>query len=331
MRFQYIEYLIGLAAIPLVVFLFWWTLRWKKKTIKKIGDEKLVRQLISNYSPFHFQLKFLLLAVGLAAIIVAAANLQKPGEMEQVQRKGVDVVIAMDVSKSMLADDIKPNRLERARQMVYKLMDQLPDDRIALVLFAGRAYMQMPLTTDHSAARMFVQQAGPDVVPAQGTVITDALRMSNTAFNSKERKFKSIILITDGEDHDPNAVQLAQQLAEDGVMINAVGIGSPDGAPIMDPVTNDYKKDQAGNTVISKLNEQELQQLAAATKGVYIRLADTEAAVTAMKKQLGTIEQTSMEDSAFKNFKNYFPWFLGLAIFLLVLEFFFPERNWKTK
>ncbi|MBO9564522.1 MAG: VWA domain-containing protein [Niastella sp.] len=331
LRFQYIEYLIGLAAIPLVVFLFWWTLRWKKKTIKKIGDEKLVRQLISNYSPFHFQLKFLLLAVGLAAIIVAAANLQKPGEMEQVQRKGVDVVIAMDVSKSMLADDIKPNRLERARQMVYKLMDQLPDDRIALVLFAGRAYMQMPLTTDHSAARMFVQQAGPDVVPAQGTVITDALRMSNTAFNSKERKFKSIILITDGEDHDPNAVQLAQQLAEDGVMINAVGIGSPDGAPIMDPVTNDYKKDQAGNTVISKLNEQELQQLAAATKGVYIRLADTEAAVTAMKKQLGTIEQTSMEDSAFKNFKNYFPWFLGLAIFLLVLEFFFPERNWKTK
>lgn len=329
-RFQYIEYLIGLAAIPLVVFLFWWTLRWKKKTIKKIGDEKLVRQLISNYSPFHFQLKFLLLAVGLAAIIVAAANLQKPGEMEQVQRKGVDVVIAMDVSKSMLADDIKPNRLERARQMVYKLMDQLPDDRIALVLFAGRAYMQMPLTTDHSAARMFVQQAGPDVVPAQGTVITDALRMSNTAFNSKERKFKSIILITDGEDHDPNAVQLAQQLAEDGVMINAVGVGSPDGAPIMDPVTNDYKKDQAGNTVISKLNEQELQQLAAATKGVYVRLADTETAVAAMKKQLGTIEQTSMEDSAFKNFKNYFPWFLGLALFLLVLEFFFPERNWKT-
>jgi Ca-activated chloride channel homolog len=236
----------------------------------------------------------------------------------------------MDVSKSMLADDIKPNRLERARQMVYKLMDQLPDDRIALVLFAGRAYMQMPLTTDHSAARMFVQQAGPHVVPAQGTVITDALRMSNTAFNSKERKFKSIILITDGEDHDPNAVQLAQQLAEDGVMINAVGVGSPDGAPIMDPVTNDYKKDQAGNTVISKLNEQELQQLAAATKGVYVRLADTEAAVTAMKKQLGTIEQTSMEDSAFKNFKNYFPWFLGLALFLLVLEFFFPERNWKT-
>lgn len=329
-RFQHIEYLIGLAAIPLVIALFWWVLRWKKKTTKKIGDEKLVQQLTSSYSPKNFLFKFLFLAVALAAIIAGAANLQKPGAMEQVQRKGVDIVIAMDVSKSMLADDIKPNRLERARQMVYKLMDQLPDDRIALVLFAGRAYMQMPLTTDHSAARMFVQQAGPDVVPAQGTVITEALRMSNTAFNSKERKFKSIILITDGEDHDPGAVPLAQQLSQDGVMINAVGVGSPEGSPILDPVTNDYKKDQAGNTVISKLNEPELQQLAAATKGVYIRLADTEAAVDAMKKQLGTIEQTSMDDSAFKNFKHYFPWFLGGALLLLVLEFFYPERKRKT-
>lgn len=329
-RFQHIEYLIGLAAIPLVIVLFWWVLRWKKKTTKKIGDEKLVQQLTSSYSPKNFLFKFLFLAVALAAIIAGAANLQKPGAMEQVQRKGVDVVIAMDVSKSMLADDIKPNRLERARQMVYKLMDKLPDDRIALVLFAGRAYMQMPLTTDHSAARMFVQQANPDVVPAQGTVLTEALRMSNTAFNSKERKFKSIILISDGEDHDPGAVPLAQQLAQDGVMINTVGVGSPEGSPILDPVTNDYKKDQAGNTVISKLNEPELQQLAAATKGVYIRLADTEAAVDAMKKQLGTIEQTSMDDSAFKNFKNYFLWFLGGALLLLVLEFFYPERKLKT-
>lgn len=326
-RFQHIEYLIGLAAIPLVIALFAWVLHWKKKTTRKIGDEKLVKALTGRYSPQHFLFKFLFLALALAAIITGAANLQKPGAMEQVERKGVDVAIALDVSKSMLADDIKPNRLERAKQMVYKLMDQLPDDRIALVLFAGRAYMQMPLTTDHSAARMFVQQAGPDVVPAQGTVITEALRMSASAFNSKERKFKSIILITDGEDHDPGSVQLAQQLAEDGVMINTVGIGSPEGAPIYDPLTNDYKKDQQGNTVITKLNETELQQLAAATKGVYIRLSDIEGAVKAMKDQLGTIEQTSMDDSAFKNFKHYFPWFLGAALFLLILEFFFPERK----
>jgi Ca-activated chloride channel family protein len=329
-RFQHIEYLIGLAVLPLVVLLYLWVLRWKKKTVKKIGDEKLVKHLISNYSPKSFLFKFLLASVALAAIIAGAANLQQPGVMDKVQRKGVDVVVAMDVSKSMLADDIKPNRLEKARQLVYKLMDQMPDDRIALVLFAGRAYMQMPLTNDHSAARLFVQQASPDAVPAQGTVITEALRMSNTAFNSKDRKFKAIILITDGEDHDPGSVQLAQQMAEQGVMINTIGIGSAEGAPILDPTTNEYKKDQNGNTVISKLNETELQQLAGATKGVYVKLTDIGAAVDAMKKQLGTIEQTSMDDSAFKDFKSYFPWFLGWALFLLVLEFFFPERNTKA-
>lgn len=329
-RFQHIEYLIGLAAIPLVVILYLWVLRWKKKTIKKIGDEKLVKHLIRNYSPNSFLFKFLLASLALAGVIAGAANLQQPGEMDKVKRKGVDVVVAMDVSKSMLADDIKPNRLERARQVVYKLMDQMPDDRIALVLFAGRAYMQMPLTNDHSAARLFVQQASPDAVPTQGTVITEALRVSNTAFNSKERKYKAIILITDGEDHDPGAVALSKQMAEQGVMINTIGVGSPDGSPIMDPSTNEYKKDQNGNTVISKLNETELQELAATTKGVYIRLADIGAAVDLMKKQLGSIEQTSMDDSAFKDFKSYFPWFLGWALFLLVLEFFFPERNTKA-
>ncbi len=329
-HFQHIEYLPGLAALPLAAGLYMLALYWKKRAVKKIGDEKLVSQLIRNYSPFHFLLKFLFLAVALAAIILGAANLRSPDAMENVSRKGVDVVIAIDVSKSMLAEDIKPNRLERARQLVYKLMDKLPDDRLGLVLFAGRAYMQMPLTTDHSAARMYVQQAGPDVVPTQGTVIAEALRTSNMAFNSKERKFKSIVLITDGEDHDPQAIPLAQQMAEDGVMINTIGIGSPEGSPIPDPVTNGFKRDEAGNTIISKLNEAELQQLAALTKGTYIRLNDIDEAVDAIMKQLGTIERTSPDDSAFRDYKNYFQWFLFLALVLLVAEFFFPERKWKT-
>jgi Ca-activated chloride channel family protein len=166
-------------------------------------------------------------------------------------------------------------------------------------------------------------------VPTQGTVIAEALRMSNSAFNSKERKFKSIVLITDGEDHDPEAIPLAQQLSGDGVMINTVGIGSPEGAPIVDPVSNEYKKDQNGNTVITKLNEGEMQQLAAATKGVYIRLADADEAVDKIIQQLGTIEKTSLDDNAFKDYNNYFQWFLAAALLLLIVEFFFPERKWK--
>jgi Ca-activated chloride channel family protein len=329
-RFQHIEYLVALAIIPLVIILYGQLIYWKKTTARKIGDPNLVQALITSYSPVNFLLKFLFITLALAGIITAAANLQLPGAMDDVQRKGVDVVIAMDVSKSMLAEDIKPNRLERARQLVYKLMDQLPNDRVGLVLFAGRAYLQMPLTTDHSAARMYIQQAGPEVVPTQGTVIAEALRASNSAFNSKERKFKSIVLITDGEDHDPQAVQLAQQLAEVGVMINTVGIGSTQGAPIIDPATNEYKKDETGNTVISRLNETELQQLAAASKGVYSRLIDVNATVNGIIKQLDTIEKSSLEDNEFRDYRSFFQYFLAAAFILLMAEFFFPERKWKT-
>lgn len=328
--FQHIEYLIALATIPLLVVLYFQLLYWKKNTIKKIGDPKLVQALIVNYSPTNFLFKFLFFSLALAAIIAASANLQKPGAMDNVQRKGVDVVIAIDVSKSMLAEDIKPNRLERARQLVYKLMEQLSNDRVGLVLFAGRAYLQMPLTTDHGAARMYIQQAGPEVVPTQGTVISEALRASNSAFNSKERKFKSIVLITDGEDHDPQAVPLAQQLAQDGVMINTIGIGSAEGAPIMDPATNEYKKDESGNTVVTRLNEAELQQLAGATKGVYVKLNDVNAAVEAITKQLSTIESSSLDDNAFRDYKSYFQWFLAVAFALLMIEFFWPERKLKA-
>jgi Ca-activated chloride channel family protein len=329
-RFQHIEYLIGLAAIPLLAGVFYLVLKWKKDTKRKIGDEKLVNQLINSYSSKNFLFKFIFAALALALIIGGIANPQRPGDMENVNRKGVDIVLAMDVSKSMLAEDIKPNRLERARQVVYKLMDKLPNDRIGLVLFAGRAYMQMPLSTDHSAARMYIQQAGPEAVPTQGTVIVDALRMSNTAFNSKERKFKSIILITDGEDHDPQALQLAQQLVTEGVMINTVGIGSTTGAPIIDPVTKEYKKDEFGNTIISKLNESELRELASVTKGTYVWLNDVDVAVNRIIEQLGTIEATALEDNAFRDYKNYFQWLLGAGLLLLVIEFFFPERKLRT-
>jgi Ca-activated chloride channel family protein len=326
-RFQHIEYLFFLAAIPVLAGLFYLVLTWKKNTRRKIGNEKLVNQLIASYSSKNFLIKFILATLALVFLVIGMANPQRPGEMENVNRKGVDIAIALDVSKSMLAEDIKPNRLERARQVVYKLMEKLPDDRIALVLFAGRAYMQMPLTTDHAAARMYVQQAGPDAVPTQGTVISDALRMSNTAFNSKERKYKSIVLITDGEDHDPQAVELAKQLVEDGVMINTIGIGSATGAPIIDPVTREYKKDENGNTVISKLNEIELQQLAAVTKGVYVHLQDVDAAVNRVVEQLNTIEKTALEDSAFRDYRSYFQWALAAAILLLIIEFFYPERK----
>jgi Ca-activated chloride channel homolog len=326
-RIEHIEYLIGLAALPLLVLLLWSLQSWKKKTTVRMGDASLVSQLIGNFSSGRFLIKAGLALVAFIAIVLAAANLQKPGSMENVQRKGVDVMLVLDVSKSMLARDIKPTRLERAKQFLLRLVDQLPNDRIGLVLFAGRAYLQMPLTTDHGAAHMYIQEASPDVVPTQGTVIADALSMANTAFDSVERKYKSIVLISDGEDHDPGAAKVAKQLAADGVLINTVGIGSPEGSPIEDPATGELKKDQDGHTVMSKLNEAELQQLASETNGIYVRLDNVEDGLITMTQQLDAAEKKAMSDTEFIDYKSYFQWFLGGAILLLLGELLLAERR----
>jgi Ca-activated chloride channel family protein len=326
-RIEHIEYLNGLAGLPVLLFLLWLLLRWKTKTTARIGDPTLVSLLIESFSSTRFMIKAALVLVAFFVVVLGASNPQKPGSMENVQRKGVDVMLVLDVSKSMLARDIKPSRLEKAKQFLTRLTDQLPNDRIGLVLFAGRAYLQMPLTSDHGAAHMYIQDASPDAVPTQGTVIAEALTMANAAFNSKERKYKSIVLVSDGEDHDPDAPKVAKQLAEDGVLINTVGIGSPEGSPIEDPTTGELKKDQEGHTVMSKLNEAELQELATETNGDYVRLDNIEDGLITITQQLDTAEKKSMNDAEFIDYKSYFQWFLGAALLLLLTEFFLAERR----
>ena len=326
-RFEHIDFLLGLILIPLLVFLFIYLLRWKRDTARKIGDARLVKELVKDYSPRKFNIKILLVLLGFVICIVAAANLQRRSENESVTRKGVDVMIVLDVSKSMLAEDFPPNRLDRARQLVIRLMSQMPNDRIGIVLFAGRAYLQMPLTTDHSAARMYIQQASPAVVPTQGTVIGEALRMAATAFNSKERKFKSIILISDGEDHDEQAITVAKSLKDNGVLVNTVGIGSPEGSVIIDPETGTSKKDMQGNTVVTRLNEPLLQEIATVSNGIYVKLDDVDAAVKQVMDKLSTIEQRSLQDAAYINWKSFFQWFIAAALLLLIIELFVPERK----
>ena len=328
-RFQHIEYLIGLAGIPVLILLFLWLLRWKKKAAIKMGDEGLVQQLIRNYSHVKFVLKFVLALLAFTAIIVGASNMQKKGQTENLDRTGVDVMLVLDVSKSMLAQDIQPSRLEKAKQLLMRLLDKLENDRVGLILFAGRAYMQMPLTTDQGAAKMYIQNASPDAVPTQGTVIADALRMANSAFNNNEHKYKAIVLISDGEDHDPDALKTAKQLADDGVMINTIGIGSPDGSTIIDPVTKESKKDENGQIVISKLNETELTQLSDATNGIYIRLDNMDDALITLSQRLDGIEKKALTDTEYINYKNYFQWFLAAGILFLLIEFFLPERKFK--
>lgn len=292
-----------------------------------MGDERLINLLTANYSSKRFFIKFVLLTAAFITGVFAVMNLRKPGNSDAVKRSGIDVAIALDVSKSMLATDLAPNRLERAKQFIHKLMEDMPEDRFALVLFAGKAYLQMPLTTDHGAAKLFVSGADPAIIQQQGTVISDALQMSANAFVSAERKFKAVILISDGEDHDAGAVSTAKKLAEEGVMINTVGIGSPEGSAIIDPATGENKKDAEGNVVISKLNEEVLKELAEVTNGSYARLQSSDEAVKVLKGQLSQIDRKAFGDMSLMNFTTYYYVFAGLMFLLLLVEPFIPEKR----
>jgi Ca-activated chloride channel family protein len=327
LQFQYREFIWLLAAIPVFILIFFYFLQWKKKARNRIGEAKLVKELTANFSPRLFISKFAMLSIGFAIGVIALMNPRKPGATDNITRKGIDVIVALDVSRSMLAADLAPNRLERAKQFIIKLMNEMPDDRIGLVLFAGKAYMQMPLTIDHGAAQLFVTSASTDAVSQQGTVISDALKMSLNAFNVAERRFKTIILISDGEEHDPQSVNTAEELAEQGVMINTVGVGSPEGAVIIDPSTGFNKTDDAGNIVVTKLNEGTLKQVAEKTNGIYVRLQSSDQAVTEMKKQLSQIETKAFGDISLVNYKTYFMWFAGAMFLLLLIEQIIPERK----
>jgi len=298
--------------------------------VRKIGDEKLIRQLIADYSPRRFLVKFLLVLSAFTLTGLGVANLRYPKQVEQIQRQGVDVILVLDVSKSMLARDIQPNRLERAKQLINKLIDKLRNDRVGLVLFAGRAYLQMPLTTDHASAKIYLNSASPESVPAQGTVIGEALTISNNAFGQKEKKYKTVVLVTDGEDHDEKAMESAAILAENGVLLHTIGVGSAEGSTIIDPVTQDQKKDAQGNVVISRLNEPMLQELARKANGTYQHLENTDQAVSNILGQINSMEQKSISDQSFINYRSFFQWFLGLALALLLLDFFVSERKRKT-
>lgn len=292
-----------------------------------MGDKKLVDALTSSFSPYKFTLKFTLLLIAFVLGILAAINPRRPGTSSSVERKGIDIAIALDVSKSMLAADLAPSRLERAKQFIRKLMDEMPNDRIALILFAGKAYMQMPLTADHGAAQLFVSSAGPDVVPQQGTVISDALRMSARVFNTEEKRYSAVILISDGEDHDNDAAGTASSLSEQGMMINTVGLGSTEGSVIIDPATGSNKTDESGNTVISKLNEELLKKIAGNANGVYIHLQSSDEAVKLLKKQLSQIDSKAYSGLSGMNFSNYFIWLAAGMLLLLLIENFIPETQ----
>lgn len=326
-QFQYIEFLLLLIIIPLLVAIFLYALAKKKAIGKKIGDPLLVKELSAGYSAPAFLKKFILIVFAFGILVLVLANPRSAASEQKISRNGIDIMIALDVSKSMLAQDIKPSRLDRAKQVLSRLVDKLDNDRIGIVIFAGKAYLQMPLTADHAAAKMYLSSATTESVPSQGTVIGDALNMCNASFNAKEKKYKAVVLISDGEDHDGQAVKIAEEIAALGVTIFTVGIGSPQGAPLIDETTNEWKKDNEGNTVISKLNESGLQSIAQKGNGQYVLFNNTDAVVSTITSQLSNLDQRNVTDDSLVNYKSYFQYFLGIAFLFLLVEIFITERK----
>ncbi len=330
-RFQEIYHLYALGFLPLLVALFIAAIYWRQQKIKKLGDERLLGAQVLGFIPGRNLFKFILLSVALMAIVVGWANLQTGDKMEKVERKGVDVVIALDVSKSMLANDIQPDRLTRAKQLIMLLADKMHNDRAALIVFAGKSYMQVPLTVDYSAIKMIVQNVSPNMVPTQGTVIGDAVEMGMQAFPQGERKHKAMIIISDGEDHDEKAAQKVREAAEAGVIVHTVGIGSPQGTTLYDPETKSMKLDENGTPVVSKLNEEELRSLASLGNGTYSLLQNANEVAETLSGRLEGMEQKNLGSVVYTDFTSYFQYFLMIGFLALFIEWLLPGARFKTK
>jgi Ca-activated chloride channel family protein len=330
-QFQHIAHLYALALLPVLVILFSSIVYWRKRKLQQIGDEQLIASQILGYIPGRNTTRFILLCIALAAIIIGWANLRMGDKTEKAERKGVDVVVALDVSKSMLAKDIAPDRLTRAKQLIMSLTDKMTNDRVALVVFAGKSYMQVPLTVDYSSLKMILQGVSPDIVPYQGTVISEAIQMGTESFTRNERKYKSMIVISDGEDHDQNAVDAAKAAAEEGVVVHTVGIGSPQGSTLFDPTTNAAKLDENGNPVISKLNEEALRAISKAGHGTYTLLQNTDAVAEKLNNSLEGMEQKNLGSVLFTDFTSYFQYFLAVGFLLLIVEWMIPGARNASK
>ena len=328
--------LAGVTAIFTLLFLL--TLRWKKRAIASFGDPKLITSLMPDVSKGRPVLKFFLLLFALWSLVVGIANPQIGSKIEEVKREGVDLMIALDLSKSMLSEDIKPNRLERSKQAISKLIDKLKGDRIGLIVFGGEAFVQLPITTDYSAAKMFLSTIGTDIMPTPGTAIGDAIELGLRSFGTNDgvedgaQTNKAIIIITDGENHEDDAIDAAAAAAEQGVVIHTIGMGLTKGGPIpiyRRGVQIGYRKDKDGNTIITKLNELMLQQIAAAGDGIYIRANNLQTGLSVLFTELNKMEKVKYGSKVFTDYEDRFQYFLALAIIFLILEFFLAEKKNK--
>lgn len=326
------KYLTLLFLIPILAIIFLFNLYWKRKKQREFGDLEMIKKLSPDQSTFKSTLKFGIILLVLAAIIIALVNPKIGTKTETVKREGIDVVFAVDVSKSMLCEDVAPNRLEKSKQIVSQIINQLAGDRIGIVAYAASAFPVLPITTDYSVAKMFLQSMNTTIVSSQGTSLDEAIKLSATYFDDDKKTSKLLILISDGEDHSEGASEAAEAANKLGLKIITIGVGTEKGGPI--PLKDgghivSFKRDQNNVVVVTKLNQEALKAIAKKTKGGYVNGNSTKEVLEYVKNALDNIEKTEFETQQFSDFNSQFQWFLGIALFLLCFDFLLLER--KTK
>jgi Ca-activated chloride channel homolog len=331
-RFGDPEYLIALALIPVLIALYLVFNYKRKRAIREFGNPELLEPLMPNVSTIRQAWKFTMLMLALASLIVGLARPQFGAKLQKIKRQGVEIIIALDVSNSMMAEDIQPNRLERAKRAIARLTERLSNDKLGLIVFAGDAYTQLPITTDYTSAKLFLSSINTSIVPVQGTAIGAAIDLGMKSFTPETESSKAIIIITDGENHEDNPVEMATLAKEEGIVVHTIGMGLPQGGPI--PMINasgqkDFRRDKDGEVVVTKLDEKTLQEVAAAGGGKYVRANNTEVGINAIFDEINSMQKTELESRVYSDYNDQFYYFIGLALLLLLLEFLLMERKNK--
>ena len=330
------KYLYLLFLVPILVLFFLYNQYWKRKKQLEFGDLELVKKLSPEKSVFKPVLKLVVVLLALVGLIFGLVNPKMGTKLETVKREGIDIVFAMDVSKSMLAEDVAPSRLEKSKQIVSQIINQLGNDRIGIVAYAGSAFPVLPITTDYSSAKMFLQSMNTDIVSSQGTSLDEAIKLSATYFDEKSKTSKLLILISDGEDHSEGAEDAAEEANKLGMKIITIGVGTEKGGPIplrINGIVDGFKRNNDNEVVITQLNKESLTSIAKATKGGYVDGNNTKVVLDYVKNTLDNIQKTEFESTQMANFQSQFQWLLGIAFFLLFLDIFFLERrtHWVKK
>ena len=319
------QYLLLLLLIPLLFVAYAIQLRIRRKRIAKIGNPELVRQLMPTASTGKGWLKLSLLSLAWFFFVIGLARPQLGARLREHESQGVEVMIALDVSNSMLAEDYSPNRLERSKLAISRLVDKLQGDRIGLVIFAGEAFVQLPITADYVSAKQFLKSITTESVPIQGTDLAGALMTAARSFSTQSERSRAIILITDGEDHEGEALDAARTIAEQGIRIYCIGVGSPQGKPI--PKNGSLMKDASGEIVVTRLNEGILQEIAGIGGGKYVRAGNSEFGLNPIIEDIRTLDKEEFSSVVFEDFDEQYMYFFGIALFFLILEFLVPETK----